>query len=66
MERHAASADGFAGDAEDFVVAQDADFEEPYEPADDDERELDDGAQDDDTGVDEDRRVDLSEEPAAE
>jgi hypothetical protein len=50
-------------DDDEFLVAQDADFDE-REPVDvDEERPVDDGTTDDVTGVDAERRVDLTDEP---
>jgi len=62
MERNA-GVDPTPEDDEDFVVAQEAEFEEPYLPADDDERELDEVDLDDVDGVDAERRVSLNGEP---
>jgi hypothetical protein len=55
-------------DDDEFLVAQDAGFDElgldDGEPADDDaERPVDDGSVDDLTGLDAERRVDLTDEP---
>lgn len=49
-------------DDDDFMVAQDTEFDEPEPAVDDDSRPLDDALQDEVPGVDEERRVDLRDE----
>ncbi|MEJ3403323.1 hypothetical protein WDJ51_01125 [Rathayibacter sp. YIM 133350] len=67
MQQHAPDgADPLSTDDDDFVIAQESEFEEPYSPPDDAEREFDDGAIDEIVGLDDERRVDVAEEVPAE
>jgi hypothetical protein len=50
---------------DDFVVAQDTEFDEDELAPDDDHRPLDDSLKDEIPGIDEERRVDLRDEPTA-
>ena len=50
---------------DDFVVAQDTEFDEDELAPDDDHRPLDDSLSDEVPGIDEERRVDLRDEPTA-
>lgn len=57
---------GAGDDADhDFTVAQDTEFDEPDEPHDDAERDLDDALVDEPPGIDAERRVDLADESVA-
>ncbi|PWC03215.1 hypothetical protein [Agromyces badenianii] len=61
MDDRAGSGNDVAPDDE-FTVAQDTEFDEADEVADDDERSLDDSLADETPGIDEERRVDLADE----
>lgn len=50
---------------DDFTVAQDTEFDEADTAETDEERPVDDGKADEITGVDAERRVDLTEEPGS-
>jgi hypothetical protein len=57
---------GATPDDDEFTVAQDTEFEEDELAFDDDERTVDDSLRDEVPGIDEERRVPLLDEPAAE
>lgn len=65
MEHLAGAGDDMTPEGDDFTVAQDTEFDEPDEARDDDERPLDDSLADEPPGIDEERRVDLADERAA-
>ena len=56
---------GVTPDDDEFTVAQDTEFEEDDLAFDDDERTIDDSLKDEVPGIDEERRVPLPDEPAA-
>lgn len=56
---------GVTPDDDEFTVAQDTEFEEDDLAFDDDERTIDDSLKDEVRGIDEERRVPLPDEPAA-
>lgn len=56
---------GVTPDDDEFTVAQDTEFEEDDLAFDDDERTIDDSLKDEVPGIDEERRVSLPDEPAA-
>jgi hypothetical protein len=56
---------GVTPDDDEFTVAQDTEFEEDDLAFDDDERTIDDSLNDEVPGIDEERRVPLPDEPAA-
>ena len=67
---YASTMDALAGPGavspdDDFVVAQDTEFDEDELAPDDDHRPLDDSLKDEVPGIDEERRVDLRDEPLA-
>ncbi|MBT2500555.1 hypothetical protein J7E25_15765 [Agromyces sp. ISL-38] len=68
MDDLARAGAGVSPDDDEFTVAQDTEFDEPdtaAEPADGDERTIDDSLDDEVPGLDSERRVDLSDETVA-